>query len=199
MDEAFFSPHRSSVNLLTWRYKTWQTATVLLSPLIMSPLTTQKPPGRVKNGVSGPLEDARATYKYYIVQEDHNGKTLESCLGHFLFWFSSDFRMWTLTKHSLPNQGATLSPPRAVSTWKSARLPRGKPFSPDLWGQQVISLQPHPHPPSLHPVTLLLWLPAAAYDRLDADWWCPEVLHEEHTSPSPAVVTNYYLWVWWPF
>lgn len=28
----------------------------------------------------------------------------------------------------------------------------------------------------------------------------PEVLpHEEHTSPSPAVVTNYYLWVWWPF
>lgn len=202
--ERPFSPHRSSVILLTWRYEIWQTATVLLSPLITSLVTTQEPHAEVKKfqarlklrlRASG---DSEAIFKCYIVQEAKRFSPVwANC--HLLFWFFSDFRIWILTKHSLSNQGATLSPPRAVSTWKSAPLPRGKPFSLDLWDQQVISLQPHPHPPSLHPVTFLLWLPAAAYDRLDADWWCPEVLHEEHTSPSPAVVTNYYLWVWWPF
>lgn len=69
---------------------------------------------------------------------------------------------------------------------------------------------PHPHlthlliygtkrSPSTPGSPLLLYLPAATYDTQDADWWCPQVPHGEHTSPSPAVVANYYLWVWWPF
>lgn len=54
-------------------------------------------------------------------------------------------------------------------TWSSAALllQGQKPLCLDLWDQQVISLHLSPRSP------LLLCLPAAACDMLDADWWCP--------------------------
>lgn len=103
-------------------------------------------------------------------------------------WFSlPSSRMWNFVNL------ATLPTLPAVSTGTSSLLPKGKiPPSLLIYGTNKWS-------PSTPGSPLLLYLPAPTYDMVDADWWCPEVLHGEHTTPSPAVVTNYYLWVWWPF
>lgn len=65
-----------------------------------------------------------------------------------------------------------------VSTRKFAQILQGHTFPRDLWDQHVVSL--HLFPRSA-PTPCRLRLSAAACDTLDADWWCPEVLHEEHT------------------
>ena len=100
------------------------------------------------------------------------------------------FRLRTLNKHSPGNPSATLSPHGALLCCSRARNLFVLIYETNKWSPSI-------PPPGHLSCSASLLQPVTCWMLTDD---APEVLpHEEHTSPSPAVVTNYYLWVWWPF
>ena len=100
------------------------------------------------------------------------------------------FQLWILNKHSPGNPSATVSPHGALLRCCRARNLFVLIYETNKWSPSIA-------PPGHLSCSASLLQPVTCWMLTDD---APEVLpHEEHTSPSPAVVTNYYLWVWWPF